>query len=192
MGDFNARHSTWWNGQATDEIGRALFDFASSNGLVQLVQGAARHPGGAAAAQLDLMFLNEISCVQACTVLPQLPDHCPTLLSLNVQPLCQQTAHRCFLDFKNADFLGLNNRLSGLDWSSVLDAENSETAARNWHEILSSALQDFIPQSKSLIDHTINRGTRHYFAEFDARGIASTRGQRIWPRTTVFPCYIEK
>ena len=72
MGDFNARHSTWWNGQATDEIGRALCDFASSNGLVQLVQGATRHPGGAAAAQLDLMFLNEISCVQACTVLPQL------------------------------------------------------------------------------------------------------------------------
>ena len=75
VGDFNARHSTWWNGQANDEIGRALFDFASSNGLVPLVQGATRHPDGAAAAQLDLMFLNEISCVQACTVLPQLSDH---------------------------------------------------------------------------------------------------------------------
>ena len=150
VGDFNARHSTWWNGQATDEIGRALFDFASFNGLVQLVQGATRHPGGAAAAQLDLMFLNEIFCVQACTVLPQLSDHCPTLLRLNVQPQRQQTAQRCFLDVKNADFRGLNNHLSGLamDRSSVLDAENSETAARNWHEILSSALQDFIPQKQ--------------------------------------------
>ena len=85
------------------------------------------------------------SCIQACTVLPQLSDHCP---SLDVQPQRQQAAQRCFLDFKNSDFLELNNHLAGLDWSSVLDAENPETAARNWHEILSSALQDFITQKQ--------------------------------------------
>ena len=77
-----------------------------------------------------------------------LSDHCPTPLNMNVQRQRQQTAQRCFLDLKNADFLGLNNHLAGLDWSSFLDAENSETAARNWHGILSSALQDFIPKKQ--------------------------------------------
>ena len=79
VGDFNARHSTWWNGQATDEIGRALFDFASSNGLVQLVQGATRHPGGAAAAQLDLCSsmkfpaCKHAPCFRSCPIIAQ---HC--------------------------------------------------------------------------------------------------------------------
>ena len=87
---------------------------------------------------------NHAPCFRSCPIIQK----GPTLLSLNVQPQRQQTAQRCFLDFKNADFLGLNNHLAGLDWSSVLDAENSETAARNWHEILSSALQYFIPQKQ--------------------------------------------
>ena len=77
-----------------------------------------------------------------------LSDHCPTPLNMNVQPQRQKTAQRCFLDLKNADFLCLNNHLAGLDWSSFLDAENPETAARNWHGILSSALQDFIPKKQ--------------------------------------------
>ena len=83
VGDLNAKHSHWWSGQATDETGGARLDFASSNGLIQLVQGATRNPLRAAAAQLDLMFLNDISSVEACVVLPQLSDHCSTSSKLN-------------------------------------------------------------------------------------------------------------
>ena len=148
VGDLNAKHSHWWSGQATDETGGALFDFASSNGLIQLVQGATRNPLGAAAAQLDLMFLNDISSVEACVVLPQLSDHCPTLLSLNIQPLKQQVARRSFLDIKSADFCGLNRCLAELDWSPVLDVDNPDTAVQIWNEILSVAMHKFIPEKQ--------------------------------------------
>ena len=114
-----------------------------------LVQGATRNPLGAAVAQLDLMFLNDISSVEACVVLPQLSDQCPTLLSLNIQPPKQQVARRSFLDFKHADFCGLNRCLAELDWSPVLDVDNPDTAAQIWNEILSVAMHKFIPEKQA-------------------------------------------
>ena len=94
------------------------------------------------------MFLNDISSVEACVVLPQLSDHCPTLLSLNIQPPKQQVARRSFLDIKYADFCGLNRCLAELDWSPVLDVDNPDTAVQIWNEIFSVAMHKFIPEKQ--------------------------------------------
>ena len=108
LGDFNAKHSSWWNGQNTDEAGKTLFDFASVNGLTQLVAGATRCPHLSSAAQLDLIFVNDISRVNSCQVLPQLSDHCPTLLSF---ACAQQHQQHCAF---NRSFYGL--RKDRFEW----------------------------------------------------------------------------
>ena len=67
--------------------------------------------------------------------------------------------------FQECRFPSTHNHLAGLDWSSVLDRESSDIAARNWHEILSWLCRVLSLKSKSLLDHTTKCGTRHYFAE---------------------------
>ena len=76
--------------------GKALFEFASLNGLTQLVTNPTRCPHLSSAAQLDLIFINDISCIQSCQVLPQLSDHCPSLLSISYQQTKQPTSSSRF------------------------------------------------------------------------------------------------
>ena len=148
LGDFNAKHSSWWNGQNTDEAGKTLFDFASVNGLTQLVTGATRCPHLSSAAQLDLIFVNDISRVNSCQVLPQLSDHCPTLFSFAQQHQQHSAFNRSFMDYEKTDWNGLNNFLDELDWTPVLSATDPDQALGQWYRILSDAMQKFVPEKR--------------------------------------------
>ena len=48
VGDFNSKNSSWWGGQATNEPGEALFNFAVANGFAQLVDCPTHDVGGPA------------------------------------------------------------------------------------------------------------------------------------------------
>ena len=44
VGDFNAKLSTWWNGQPSDVHGVALSSLMYDHGLAQMVEGPTRSP----------------------------------------------------------------------------------------------------------------------------------------------------
>ena len=145
VGDFNAKHSTWWDGQVTDEPGDLLFQFSMTNGFAQVVGEATRIPATSAPAQLDLMFINHVSLVESCTVLPQLSDHCPTLLHLRLASRYERPYKYSRFDFQRADLLGLNEYLRDSDWSSVTSSDSVESALSNWYDLFFSAVHEFVP-----------------------------------------------
>ena len=52
VGNFNAKNSTWWNGQSTTKPGVLLAAFAAAHAFVQMVDGATRAVATQATAQL--------------------------------------------------------------------------------------------------------------------------------------------
>ena len=147
VGDFNAKLSTWWNGQSSDVRGVALSSLMYDHGLAQMVEGPTRF-SSSSASQLDLIFMDNSDAVSDCLVLPPIADHCPTLLQLqlNVMSLSPQHTGPCkSWSFKLADFPGLNNFFKSVDWSSVYTTPDASAALTLWENILVSSMEQFIP-----------------------------------------------
>ena len=147
VGDFNAKLSTWWNGQPSDVHGVVLSSLMYDHGLAQMVEGPTRF-SSSSASQLDLIFIDNSDAVSDCLVLPPIADHCPTLLQLqlNVMSLSPQRKGPCkSWNFKLADFPGLNNFLKSVDWSPVYTTPDASAALTLWENILVSSMEQFIP-----------------------------------------------
>lgn len=146
VGDFNAKSSTWWSGQSSNDSGTALSALMVDYGLVQLVEGPTRSSTESSASQLDLMFANDLSVVESCSVLPPVADHCPTILQFRVNFIIRSRQCRKLWDYKNADFAGLNNFLTSVDWSTVCESADASHALSLWENIVLSSLEAFIPR----------------------------------------------
>ena len=74
--DFNAKNSSWWPwSDQSNDAGTRLANLTDTLGLFQLVSGPTRAAGTKSAAQLDLMFINNVSVVESCDVLPPISEH---------------------------------------------------------------------------------------------------------------------
>ena len=93
MGNFNAKSSIWWGGQSTNEASDKLALMAISHGLVQIVNGPTRASGSSCAAQLDLMFIDNVSLVSKCEILSPVADHNPTIAQLSLSHRRKQQRH---------------------------------------------------------------------------------------------------
>ena len=125
VSDFNVKSPNCRCGQSSNDAGVALSVLMTDLGLSQLVDGPTRCVGESSAAQLDLMFVSDVSVVESTNVLSPVSDYCPTLLGLRFShALVKQ--YRTFWDFNNGDFDGLNNHLSSLDWSPVFESSDAE------------------------------------------------------------------
>ncbi len=165
VGDFNAKSSTWWNGQNTTALGALLANFAVEHGLDQVVDGPTRAVGTSAAAQLDLMFTNNASVVDSCSVLSPLADHCPTVLRLRFRHQRKPTRRHAFWDFNHADLPGLNVFLQSTDWSQVLSSTDASQSLDSWYRLLLSAVGQFVPQIMS----TAHTGNKPWYSSFLCR-----------------------
>ena len=121
-----------------------------SHGLVQLGDGPTHCVGEHDASQLDLMFVNDVSVVDTCSVLSPLADHCPTLLQLKFCHTLVMGQPLEFWDYNNADFLGLNNSLLQADWSTIFASASAEESLALWQNIVLSAVIQFVPRVSTL------------------------------------------
>ena len=64
VGDFNAKLSTWWNGQSSDAHGVALSSLMYDHGLAQMVEDPTRF-SSPSASQLDLLFIDNSNIASA-------------------------------------------------------------------------------------------------------------------------------
>ena len=141
VGDFNAKVSDWLPGQITDKVGLMLKQLASSQELAQVVSEATFGVNTKSPSLLDLIFVNKPRLVKSCSVLPQIADHCPTVINLSLSGPTPPKPQVFFTwDFDNADFQSLNACLSATDWSSVTSCTDVDIAVDRWcNQILSSA-----------------------------------------------------
>ena len=150
VGDFNAKHSTWLPSQHSDLAGDELYNLALSHGLSQVVSESTYTTLSGKKVLLDLMFVNQPQLVKSCTVLPPLADHCPTHLTLfctrarmtsNTKKL---TKAWCW-NHPSADYDGLREALSYVDWSVLQECNDASIAVSLWEKLLFSVVANFIP-----------------------------------------------
>ena len=80
--------------------------------------------------------------------MPQLSDHCPTLLSISYQHTQQPTSSSMFWDYKNADWPGLKDYFADLNWTPVLAATQPEEALEHWYSLVSLGMKLFVPEKQ--------------------------------------------
>ena len=147
VGDFNAKSSLWWSGQSTNEPGEQLFNFAVANGFAQIIEGPTRDVGGPTAAQLDLMFIDNVELVDSFAVLSPVADHCPTVMHLCLSRRREPTVQYTLRNFELGDLPGLVAFLHDVDWSPVYSALDPEVALGKWYDIFLSAVSSFVPET---------------------------------------------
>ena len=106
IGDFNAKHHSWWSGQSSTAEGNALASFALTSGLVQVVHGPTYGVESDHPSQLDLAFLNAPGLVKNIQALAPVADHCPTLIELALTSVRGKTSSYETWDYDSAIWLG--------------------------------------------------------------------------------------
>ena len=146
--DFNAKHSTWWDCQTTDNAGVLLANMACEHSLSQLVEGPTRAAGTPQAAQLDLVFTDRADLVESCTVLSPVADHCPTVMNLKLsakEDSGSSAQKHQFRNYTNVNMAQLNDALQDANWFQVYSASNTENALSAFYDVLFSVLDKHAP-----------------------------------------------
>ena len=147
VGDFNAKSNHWWRDQKSNQAGVDLLRLMVEHGLSQMVDGPTRISNNSDASQIDLIFINDISPVLKCEVLPPIADHCPTILTLQLHSsllVSHPTQQHKLIDFE-----GLRDHLSMVDWSPVLSTNDVNVALTSFLRSLSDALGKFSSPQKT-------------------------------------------
>ncbi len=147
VGDFNAKNTLWWKGQQTDDAGVQLAMFALTHGLIQLVDGPTREVNCTLPAQLDLMFVDNVSLVEQCSVLSPVADHSPTLLQLNLTTKYEKCQRSQARNYASVDMEALNEVFLLCDWTAVFTSSNTCEALTAWYDIVLSVLDKYVPSS---------------------------------------------
>ena len=145
---LNAKHSTSWDCQTTDNAGVLLANMACQHSLSQLVEGPTRAAGTPQATQLDLVFTDRADLVESCTVLSPVADHCPTVMKLKLsakEDSCSSAQKHQFRNYTNVNMAQLNDILQDANWFQVYSASNTENALSAFYDVLFSMLDKHAP-----------------------------------------------
>ena len=147
VGDFNFSKTNWLSeiaGNSTDRVEKLFLDLFGDLGLVQLINRPT-HQGGRT---LDLVLTSSESLVNDLSISGQhavcQSDHYAITfrMSHRVEKIIKK---RTALNFKKANWEGLNKALNLVKWDTIIGKHEAETAWRNFKTVLSSLVQRFIP-----------------------------------------------
>lgn len=155
VGDFNAKNCDWQAGGITDQAGTALSDLCLTLSMTQLVRENTRQGNsGLPESLLDLVITDRPDLVRNVGVLPPIgsSDHCLVLTKLLPKQLlpAKKTLHEHF-DYGNARWDEMNQSLLNTDWHSELHGIDIDTMVRRFSEILSQAVEEYIPKVRYFV-----------------------------------------
>ena len=142
-GDLNVHHTSWLRFSQRESVeGRELHDIAQDCGFNQLVRKPTREDN-----LLDLV-LSDMDA--KCEVLPKIADHQAVAirLALSVPEVKQQ--HRFVWHFKKADWDGLKDKLSEMDWE-FLDSWPVDAGAELFQSKLLELAEEHIPRKRQTV-----------------------------------------
>ena len=147
VGDFNFSRATWTTesrGQSTDNIEKRFLDLFGDLGLEQLIKEPT-HQGGRT---LDLILTNRESLISEISV-AGLHSVCHSdhyAITFKIKSKVEKiTRKRKALNFKKANWEGLNNALNSIKWDILLGKDEAEIAWKKFKLVLSSLVEKFIP-----------------------------------------------
>jgi len=139
LGDFNADDNM--------PHGNHLSNFIAANNLVSHVNEPTRITSNTQTC-LDRIITNIPHYVYDTEVIAPLlsNDHCTVCITLTFRISKSHCYKRLMWDYNRADFVGLNNHISHLNWDQICDGYTDiDRAADNWTNTLITALKQFIP-----------------------------------------------
>ena len=82
---------------------------------------------------------------QSGTLKPNLSQHCPVFVCVNVSKPKVQCYRRKFWDMKHVNWDDLNNELNSTDWAPAMSLGNIDEIAEKWTNMYTSICEKHIP-----------------------------------------------
>ena len=122
LGDFNARNSNWWAGDATNIYGTNIEEITTQNSLEQIIDGPT-HILPASASCIDLFFSSNRGIISKRGVHPSLFPRCHHQIIfaiINFKIHFPPAYSRQIWDFSKSNNNAIKKSLSGIDWEKSL------------------------------------------------------------------------
>ena len=144
IGDFNFNKTTWPEGQSSDNIEKLFLDLFGDLGLEQMICQPT-HQGGRT---LDLLLTSNESIITEVSVASQhsvcQSDHFAITFKLNSK-VGRVVQKRKMLNFKKANWEGLNKSLNSVKWDELIGHDEPEVAWQKFKLVLTKLIDKFIP-----------------------------------------------
>ena len=144
IGDFNFSKTTWPEGQSSDNIEKLFLDLFGDLGLEQMICQPT-HQGGRT---LDLLLTSNESIITEVSVASQhsvcQSDHFAITFKLNSK-VGKVVQKRKMLNFKKANWEGLNKSLNSVKWDELIGHDEPEVAWQKFKLVLTKLIDKFIP-----------------------------------------------
>lgn len=156
VGDFNLPLIDWSsNCSPLSCIYLEFFDFVSTNGFIQVVDSPTRDEN-----ILDLVLCNSQLLINDCNVVAPVGESDHNTVVFNITGEVSNNSvdvtapFVAVKDFKSADYLSLNNYLSGIDWQRILaNIHDIQVMWIVFTSILDGAIDMFVPTRNVKLDH---------------------------------------
>ena len=161
LGDFNLPKINWETSSSEGCSSEYFLQFCIEQGLSQIVSSPTHRDGNI----LDLMLFNASALSILITHSVECPlslsgDHNVLSLSLATARQSLNTTSRSYFDFKNADYTAINQYLSSVDWSFLVDQRLSQQLYDRFIFYLQQAISYYTP-TKTTTNNRISKLPKH-------------------------------
>ena len=156
LGDFNAKHSDWFDGDLTNRHGTTLKDLMDSLDLQQLCSSATHmDKTGTAVSLIDLVFTNTPSDVCQISVASPIgsSDHLPVIVKMSLGLAINNSSQGCkatkYWLFNAKDHVEMAKSFHPKDWQFVLseDVTDINQLWSKWRKQFFHEVEKFVPTS---------------------------------------------
>ena len=145
IGDFNFPHNNWDTQSSNVSLEQDFLNMFAKNSLIQTVHTPTHRHGNI----LDLLLTSSGRFVDNIHVLKDSlickSDHFPITFDIMIKFKRNKGTKREIYNFKKANWDRLNSELANIDWTSLLDYHEPESAWANFSDTLKQHMQRHIP-----------------------------------------------
>ena len=146
IGDFNLNGVSWATGSCKTSVEKEFANGFANLGLLQCINEPTHKKGNT----LDILLTKSFSYIKDLKIIDTerycISDHCAITFVITETVKRKPRVKRKCYNYKNANWDMLNEQLAMIDWDSLLDYSDPETAWANFKEILFSKIDDHIPK----------------------------------------------
>ena len=146
IGDFNLSNADWNNNCSSNNTEQAFIDEFIRAGLIQLINQPTHYRGNT----LDILLTNSENTIDNIAIEPTSgickSDHYTISFNIKLKIKRKKATKIKVFNFKRANWEHLNEDLDNVDWSSVIDSEDSNTSWINFKNTLTRFMNAHIPK----------------------------------------------
>lgn len=154
LGDFNSKHSNWYENDTTCPSGRSLKLFFDSRGYTQVISEPTRFGNESTSCScIDLIFSNSPFLINDSGTMCRWEhcDHCPIYCNINTQVAIRNTYTRHVWDYKRGDYELFRNLLRRAPWDSAFAKPTIDDTVEEFMYIFRSIADVCVPNYDCLI-----------------------------------------